>query len=374
MANKELQGYRPDHATPPGETIEEFLEADGMTQRELAKRLGLSCQQLNKIIKGKAPITSETAIKLEDVFGVDASFWNNLEMQYRESLARIREMEQLKAEEMTVSHFPYREMAKLGWVPETRKRHERVKNLRRFFSVASLDRVNDLAIAANFRRRHSSKISHYALAAWLRKGETEAREIATQPFSLASLKETIPSLRELTKEFHQGFREKVQEMCAACGVAITFVPQLPQTSVNGANQWLSPQKAVITLSDRYAFWGVFWFTFFHEVGHLVKQHGKKGIYIDCNDGHTGSQDEEQEADRFAADTLIPPREYRQFKAKGEYDDIAISAFAEAIGTHPSIVLGRLCHDGLAPWERWSSSRIALEEHSAPDSQAPIVVR
>jgi addiction module HigA family antidote len=63
-------GFSPDIAIPPGETLQEFLDSLAMTQVDLAKRTGLTTKTINEIIKGKAPITQETALKLESVFGI----------------------------------------------------------------------------------------------------------------------------------------------------------------------------------------------------------------------------------------------------------------------------------------------------------------
>ena len=80
-----------DLPIPPGEVLEEELEARGMTQKELATRMGRPAQAINEIIRGKKAITPETAIGLEGVLGIDAEFWTNLESSYRLTLARNRE-------------------------------------------------------------------------------------------------------------------------------------------------------------------------------------------------------------------------------------------------------------------------------------------
>ncbi len=80
-----------DMAIPPGEVLEEELEARGMTQKELATRLGRPPQAVNEIIRGKKAITPETALGLETVLGVGADFWLNLEVSYKLTLARNRE-------------------------------------------------------------------------------------------------------------------------------------------------------------------------------------------------------------------------------------------------------------------------------------------
>src|SRR6266446_682907 len=84
--------FEPNFAVPPAET----LDALGMTQAELAERMGRPLKTINEIVAGKAMITADSALQLEKVLGVPASFWTNHERLYRDSLARRRETSELK--------------------------------------------------------------------------------------------------------------------------------------------------------------------------------------------------------------------------------------------------------------------------------------
>lgn len=61
-----------------------------MSQAVLAERTGRSKKTINEIIQGKAAITPDTALQLEKVLGVPASFWNNLERNYQKSVTAIK--------------------------------------------------------------------------------------------------------------------------------------------------------------------------------------------------------------------------------------------------------------------------------------------
>ena len=87
--------FEPDYTVPPGETLLETIECLGMSQAELARRTGRPVKTINEIIKGKTAITPDTALQLERVLSVPASFWNNLERNYRESLAQFFAVESL---------------------------------------------------------------------------------------------------------------------------------------------------------------------------------------------------------------------------------------------------------------------------------------
>ena len=82
-----------DLPIPPGEVLAEEIAARGMTEKELAARLGKPVQAVHEIIKGKKAIAPDTATDLGKVLGISAHFWNTLEVDYRMALGRNREQE-----------------------------------------------------------------------------------------------------------------------------------------------------------------------------------------------------------------------------------------------------------------------------------------
>ena len=91
--------YVPDYAIHPGEILEEYLSVFGMTQIELSDCTGITLKHIDDIIRAKAPVTPETAIELERVFGRPAHFWSNLERLYEKVTVRLAGKEQLFQEE-----------------------------------------------------------------------------------------------------------------------------------------------------------------------------------------------------------------------------------------------------------------------------------
>ena len=123
--------------------------------------------------------------------------------------------------------------------------------------------------------------------------------------------------------------------------------------MSGATLWLSPGKALIQLSLRYKTDDQLWFSFFHEAGHILL-HGKRDLFIE-DPGMNGQK--EDQADKFAADTLIPPVQLREFLetwTPNVYPPTSrIEDFADAIGVAPGIVIGRLQHDGQVPFSHYN---------------------
>jgi HTH-type transcriptional regulator/antitoxin HigA len=144
MISQTKKGFMPDITIAPGETLQEYSDSLAMTQVDLAKRTGLTPKTINEIIKGKAPITPETALKLESVFATPASFWNNLESNYQETKARLQAEKDIDDEIKIAKLIPYTELARRSFVQPTTKAKDKVVYLRHFFGVASLEYIPDV--------------------------------------------------------------------------------------------------------------------------------------------------------------------------------------------------------------------------------------
>ncbi|MFX0196097.1 MAG: HigA family addiction module antitoxin [Candidatus Hodarchaeota archaeon] len=347
MATMTTNQYAPDYAVHPGEILEETLEARGIKKTEFAERSGLSLKTVSQIIHGNAPVTPETAIQFERVLGVSASIWNNLDAHYRLHTAKMVDRRRLEGKKEWAKKFPVAALVKQGLITKRRNRTEAVEELLDFFGVASVEawKAQFERIAVAYRKSPAFKSSNESVAAWLRIGEIMAEEIITEPFDKRTFKNALKEIRSLTCEAPSIFDPRMRELCRKAGVALVFVAELPKTRLSGATRWLRPDKALIMLSLRHKRDDHFWFTFFHEAGHIWL-HGKTSVFID--EEEMGTNNEENEANRFAANILIPEHKYKAFVQRGRYFKKDILEFAQAIGICPGIVIGRLQHDSEIP--------------------------
>ena len=341
MINTTTNKYQPDYLVAPGEVLEEYLENLGMTQAELSSRTGLARKTINEIVKGKSPLTPETALKLERTLGRPAHFWNNLEQRFQEDKIRLADKERLKAHLDWLRRVPVRAMIKQAWIPDARDKVSLLEEVLSFFGVASPEQWEAVwqGPQAAYRKTDRFEAHNEAISAWLRKGELKAHEIPCARYNNKRFQDTLTEIRNLTRETPQVFQRRLVELCALAGVAVVFVPELPKTGVYGATRWLG-DKAVIQLSLRYKSNDHLWFTFFHEAGHILL-HGRKDIFIEGKDLNGVKEDE---ANRFAAKKLIPAKQYQRFLDAGKPSLEAIRRFANSIGIAPGIVVGRLQHD------------------------------
>lgn len=343
MANAAKNSFLPDYAVHPGEILQEELEVAGMQQAELADRLGVARKTVNEIIKGKAPITADMALKLERVFHLPAHVWSNLQRNYEDHRARLDEEKHLQNHLDWLRKVPVTAMVKKGWIRKFKSKTEQLAEVLSFFAIAAPEQWQPVwkNHQVAYRRALRPGVCEIALSAWLRKGEIEAQRVICEPFDKAKFQTVLQEIRGLTREEDPAnFIPRLQERCATAGVAVVFVPELPKTRVCGATRWMSG-KAVIQLSMRYGSNDQLWFTFFHEAGHIIK-HGRKEVFVDEKIQNGVDDEREQEANTFAANQLISAVEFRHFSNEWDGRSLApIEQFADRIGIAPGIVVGRL---------------------------------
>lgn len=347
MSNTRNNEFSPNYAIPPGEILDEELQSRGMSQAELAQRTGLTPKAINELVKGKTSLTPESALKLERVFRQPAEYWLNLERLFQEATARRFERERQAENTVWLSRFPLRAMIKLGWVKHFKDPVDQMNELLSFFGIASPAQWkviwDDIEVA--YRKSNAFSAQHESLSAWLRQGELVAEGLHCSPFNAVLFREALNDIRALTRDENpNSFIPKLIRRCADCGVAVALVPELPNTHVSGATRWITKDTALIQLSFRYKSDDHFWFTFFHEAGHILK-HGKKHLFIEDDQE---DNELEREANIFANNLLIPAKEFKAFVTKKNFSKARVLSFAESLSIAPGIVVGRLQHANWIP--------------------------
>lgn len=350
MAQKSYP-YKPDKVTSPGYTLKEILETKGLTQTELAERMNRPLKTISEIINGKTQITSETALQLENVLGVPAQFWLNRESRYREYLAKVAEKDMLEQQTSILPGLPLTDLRKREIITKTRDKLSQVKQCLQFFGVNNLNQIESIYAQKyrfQLRKSKSHKADTYHLAAWIREGQLRAEEIITREYDKTKFRKALQQIKEMTREEPNDFVSKIRELCSRAGVAFVLVPQYEKSRVSGLARWLKPEKALIQLSIRYKTDDHFWFSFFHEAAHILL-HSKKETFLD-NYSTGGEIDEiEKEANEFSANFLIPESDYDELISIENISKEDVLQFAEAMGIAPGIVVGRLQHDGVIPY-------------------------
>ena len=359
------RNFSPNWVSPPGQTIIDLLGELGWTQAELAIRLGYTRKHVNQLIKGKVPITEDAALKLERVLGSTVGFWLIREARYRESHARLGECQAQKEDLEWLKLLPVSQMSAFGWIKKFPSKDLQVAECFRFFGVASSEAWTNKwgKTLAAFRSKKLHERHKGGIAAWLRQSEIEATTVECTRYDSQGFKKNLQILRALTKEEKpQIFIPRLSEICAKVGVIITLLPVPKGCPVSGAARWLTPDKPLITLSDRYKTNDQFWFSFFHEVAHLTL-HGKRLLFIDT-EGQLNDE-LENEANTYASDTLIPPDAAKRLPQLRP-NELEIRKFANKIGIAPGIIVGRMQRDKLIEWKsRLNKLKITVNFSQTP---------
>lgn len=353
MADSDHKIISPFDNLVPGDTLIEYLDAQGWNQSDLARRSGITPKTISEICNGKAPITPITALHFEKVFSRPAHFWLNLQRQYDESLARRKFKKRTKEWIDWSKKFPIKELIDLELLPNSKEPTGNIESLLNFFGVSSPEGWDKVWKSSHVAYRQTRKISTSieSISAWVRATEYYSGLIQVSEFDTEKVVESISSLRKCTTYRAEHGIEKAINICASAGIALVFVPSFKNTGISGCARWLSSDKAMIALSNRYKTDDTLWFTFFHELAHLLL-HRKTHVFVldnaveDVSDKVVDPtiQKQEDEANRFAADTLIPPEQFLEFVNNSMFTNESIKSFSKRIGIGPGIVVGRLQHE------------------------------
>jgi len=339
----------------PGETLKDILEERGMSQAEFAERIGRPKEKINDIIKGRDSISTSTAFKFEQVLGTPADFWINREANYRKELYRIERNEKLEKWIEWSSKFPIKNLKEFGILPKTKDKLGLVSELLKFFEVASPEEWNRIYLhqeeAVSFRISLVNAKSPHAISTWLRIGEIKAKSISLSQYNKKGFKRSLYEAKQIAYEHPSNFHIQLSDLCAKFGVALVFVPNIKKAPVSGAARWYQ-NIPIIQLSGRHKTNDHFWFSFFHEAGHILL-HGKKEVFIEDAEGLNMNEKKEKEADDFASKILLSHAELSEITTNFDFNIELIKEYSEKFKTPAGVILGRLQHMKLLPFSKYN---------------------
>lgn len=339
--------FTPDWVSPPGVTIASLLAKRGFTHQEFARRVHLPAEEVDDLIHGRLALTVELIRHITALLGATEDFWHQRETRYRQGLERLYQRCAQPECMAWLDEVPVRDLVSRGLIRQSADKVETVVACLRYFGVSSIGswerEYREPLRPVAFRTSKTFESKPGAVAAWLRQGELVASQIRCRPWDKQRFSDLLPSLRRLTRvEDPREFLPELTAACAECGVAVAVVRAPEGCKASGACRFLSPSRPLLLLSGRHKSDDHLWFTFFHEAGHLIL-HSTDYISVDdSEDGGQATVKEEQEANAFAADVLVPP-EYREEMLKLSLSKIAVMRFARRIGVSRGVVVGQLQH-------------------------------
>lgn len=338
--------YKDKMAFHPGYYVKEIIEDGGLTQEEFAYRLGTTPKNLSILLRGEQRLSIDIAEKLSRMLGTTTTFWLNLQQSWDEVIAQIKYDEELEQEKRVFIYIDYKYFRDNFGLPDIpRKTNEQIKRVREFLRISSLMVLKEEKLSSvSFRsyRESLSESNTVNTNAMLQIAFNEAAGMKAPAYNRKSFERAIEYALTLT-DCVPGYIDNMKEKFREAGVILVVLPNLSNSGVNGAVKKVDG-KVMLMVNNRRLYADTFWFTLFHEIGHILNS--DYGVSYDLDK----KSDKEAAADRYAAEKLIPQAEYDTFIASSDsFTEETIRAFATSINRDPGIVLGRLKKDGLVPY-------------------------
>ena len=346
----------------PGTVLEQMLEDSGMSRKELAQRTDVTEKHISTVINGDRGISASFARKLGYVFK-DTQFWLNLQAEYDEEQLRLKEMNSISSEEISLLaplHDIMSYFIKKGYIHNNCGEISKVMQLREFLNVSDLLLIPKITYNAAYRAQLSSniRVDPYVLFAWQRLCEKETESIDVEnPLDIELLQKRLPEIKAMMFKDISGGICCLQNLFSECGIAFNVVQNFRGAPVQGFIKETSDHKLILCLTIRGKRADRFWFTLFHEIAHILNG-DYSNRFVDFASINSNT---EANADLFAANYLIDPALYRSFILTGDCTSWnSITNFADKAGVPSFIVLGRLQKDEYLDWSDYSQNVVRYE--------------
>jgi HTH-type transcriptional regulator/antitoxin HigA len=323
----------------------------GMGPKEFAVRTGKPEKTITAVLKGESSVTPDMAVQFENVLKIPAQFWLNKQRNFDEHIAREKRAEVIIQAIEWAKSFPVKDMISKGWIPSLTNWEQKAGALLSFFGISTHAAWEDYYFKQQLKVAFRISLAHtkepYAISAWLRKGELQAAELQAEDYSDKLFKNALSGIKSIMANHPSDFLPKLQAICCKAGVKVVFTPNINKAPINGSTRWIN-DTPLIQLSGRHKRNDGFWFTFFHEAGHILL-HGKKDIFLEEIDYSEKDKQKEKEANEFAIKWTLSIEEQQEIIKTAPLTEEKIKRFAKKFNTHPAIIIGRLQHEGLVPY-------------------------
>ena len=343
----------------PGYYLKEYLEEIQLTQDEFAKRLGISGKQISLILAENASITPDIAYKISKLIGTSVELWLNLQSNYDAWKIELNANEIFEEEKKIYKMIDKNFLINLGIIDKEDSLKDAISKLRLASMVSSLTLHCNNDIYSFYRTAISTKeetIENIVCKnVWVSIASLIAKKQDTMPFNEEKINCCIDTLRSMTLQDPNIFYPLMKELLSECGVSLVILPSLKNSNINGVVKWIDNEKVMMALNTRGAYNDKFWFSFFHELKHVLQKAKRKMIVNQEN--KLDDSELELEADIFAKETLIPSKYIDEL---WDINESSIISLANKISIHPGIVVGRLQKEKRIPYSKYNYLKCKYE--------------
>lgn len=330
--------YNDNIAFHPGYYIKEIIDESGLTQEDFAKRLDTTPKNLSYLIRGEQSLSIDIAVKLSRMIGTSVAYWLKLQNSYDTLIAEFKSEEELIVERKVFEYLDYSYFRdNYGLLDLPRKKDEQIKQVREYLNIATLTALTKKDMSVNFRNStdNLTEANIVRANAMIQIAANKVLKINAPKYNKQLFEDKVKYALTLTKK-HDEFYPLIERAFLEAGVVFIILPNITGSKTNGATKKIG-NSIMLMVNDRRLNADTFWFTLFHEIGHII--HGDFGISFESETG-----EQEKIANKYADDSLISPERYQDFIRKNRFDIQSIISFANQIECDPGIVLGRLQND------------------------------
>lgn len=335
------QKFTPDWFSKPGDSLRALMLRRGVAPYDIAEKLPGGMATLRGLLDGSGAINNAHATALADAVGGTASFWLKRQSNYEAALERaVDRASATEADEWLLLPVPgERPRGRLSF----ERRRSEVRRRLAFFNVGTIKawqaRYGRICSETLFRTSQAFASDEGAVLMWLRCGEQRSDLVPTRPWNAGNLRDRLTAIRALSKiRKPELFLPRLTSLCAEAGVAIVINKAPQGCRASGASRMVAPDKAMVLLSFRGLSDDKFWFTVFHEIGHLLLHGAETFVDIDMEE----LDEREREANEFASRCIIPDDRVRDFERLGA-DKSSVLRFSVSVGVAPGLTVGQMQH-------------------------------
>lgn len=319
-----------------GDYLKDYLEARDISQSEFATRMGVTQKHMNEILNGKTGITIEMAGNIERLTGISSSFIIAIENRRKieeNLLQKYGSKEELSKK--IKKQYCVNELKKKEWL----KFKDETNIIQTCIDLLDFMRIKDFNVIPELENKTLFKKTgedFAKLTLWIAHCDRITENQELNEYTSSNFNKLIEEIKEYAYMADNYDPAEIQKILNKYGIYFCEEKALAGTKVRGCFK-LRGKKPTIYATKNYQAKDSFFFELFHELGHCKSDYNeaqKKVIF-------EGSDEQENRADNFALDAMIPKNVWK--KIEKDYSEENILNVSKQYRIPISFIVGRLAN-------------------------------